>query len=35
VRIGNETTYNLEFKLPYIPERFDSPISDKADRTVP
>ena len=29
VRIGNETTYNLEFKLPCISERFDLPISDK------
>lgn len=28
VRIGNEIKYNLEFKLPYIPERLDLPISE-------
>jgi hypothetical protein len=29
VRIGSETTYHLEFKLPCISERFDLPISDE------
>ncbi|KAH9204512.1 hypothetical protein DL95DRAFT_277871, partial [Leptodontidium sp. 2 PMI_412] len=28
--IGNETTYNLEFTLPYIPEHLYRPIPSKA-----